>query len=136
MLEIEKYDVKINTQYFNLKGIEVFAIYREGKDNINIFFQKSCFSPELILHWGLFKEYPINGWHRPSKENYPKNTKEFDAFALQTEFEFDYDDREHSAIELELPKNDTKGISFVLYNPNMNEWYNNNWRDFQIFFSN
>ena len=88
------------------------------------------FSPELILHWGLFKEYPINGWHHPSKENYPRKTKEFDAFALQTEFEFDYDDREHLAIELELPKNNAKGISFVFYNPNNNEWYNNNWRDF------
>lgn len=136
ILKIEKCDVKVGGGCFNLKGIEISTIYTEDKDNINIYFQKSCFSPELILHWGLFKEYPINGWHHPSKENYPRKTKEFDAFPLHSEFEFDYDDREHLAIELELPKKDTKGISFVFYNPNMNEWYNNNWRDFQIFFSN
>ena len=124
---------KKNTQNFNLKGTEVSATYFEDKDNINIVFKKSSCSPNLILHWGLFKEYPINEWHHPSKENYPKNTKEFDTFALETEFA---DDGKESTIEFELPKNDAKGISFVFYNPNMNEWHNNNWRDFQIFFSN
>ena len=32
--------------------------------------------------------------------------------------------------------NDAKGISFVFYNPNINQWYNNNLKDFQIRFSN
>ena len=126
----------MGSRCFNLKGIEVFVIYSEDKDSINLFFSKSIFSSTLILHWGLFKEYPINAWHHPNKENYPKNTKEFNEFALQTEFEFDIFFRDYLTIELELPKNDTKGISFVFYDPNRNEWHNNDWKDFQIFFSN
>ena len=132
ILRIENSDAKKSTQEYNLKGIEVSATYYEDKDNMNIVFKKSSSSPNLILHWGLIKEYPANGWHHPDKENYPRNTKEFDAFALQTEFA---DDEKESTIELELPKNDAKGISFVFYNPVTNEWHNNNWRDFQIFFN-
>ena len=94
---------------------------------------KSSFSPNLILHWGLYNEYPIKAWHHPNIENYPKNSKEINEFALQTEF---VDDGKESTIELELPKKDAKGISFVFYNPNTNEWHNNNWNDFQINFSN
>ena len=123
---------KKSTQRFNLNDIEVSATYTEDQNNMNIVFKKSTSSPNLILHWGLYDNYPINEWRHPNKESYPKNTKEFDAFALQTGF---VDDGKESTIELELPKNEAKGISFVFYNPNINEWYNNNWKDFQIRFS-
>ena len=79
---------------------------------------KSSFSPNLILHWGLYKEYPIKALHHPNREIYPKNTKEYDKDALQTEF---INDGKDSTIELELPKNDSKGISFEFYNLNTNE---------------
>jgi len=133
ILRIENADAKKSTQEYNFNGTQVWATYYEDKDNMNIVFKKSSSSPNLILHWGLIKEYPANEWHHPNKENYPRYTKEFDEFALQTEFD---GDGKESTIELELPKNDDKGISFVFYNPDNQEWYNNNWRDFQIFFSN
>ena len=133
ILKIENADAKKSTQEYNFNGTQILATYYEDKDNMNIVFKKSSSSPNLILHWGLIKEYPANEWHHPNKENYPRYTKEFDEFALQTEFD---GDGKESTIELELPKNDDKGISFVFYNPDNQEWYNNNWRDFQIFFSN
>ena len=123
---------KKSTQKFNLNDTEISATCTEDQNNMNIVFKKSTSSPNLILHWGLYDNYPINEWRHPNKESYPKNTKEFDAFALQTGF---VDDGKESTIELELPKNEAKGISFVFYNPNINEWYNNNLKDFQIRFS-
>ena len=129
MLKIQKSDEKKGAQNYNLNGTEVSATYSEDKDNMNIVFKKSSFSPNLILHWGLYNEYPIKGWYHPNRENYPRNTREFDEFALQTEFVDD-------SIELDLPKNDAKGISFVFYNPNIKEWYNNYRKDFQIGFNN
>ena len=124
---------KKSTQRFNLNDIEVSATYTEDQNNMNIVFKKTTSSPNLILHWGLYDQYPINKWYHPNKESYPKNTKEFDDYALETGF---VDDEKESTIELELPKNDAKGISFVFYNPNINQWYNNNLKDFQIRFSN
>ena len=88
-------------------------------------------SKRLILHWGVYKNYPIKEWCHPNKENYPKETREYDAFALQTEF---VEDGKESKIELKLPKNDAKRLSFVFYNPNIGVWYNNYLKDFQIKF--
>ena len=132
-IRVENPEEKKSTQKFNVNDTEVSATYTEDKNNMNIIFKKSSSSPNLILHWGLYDQYPINAWHHPNRESYPKNTKEFDAFALQTRF---VDDGKESTIELELPKNEAKGISFVFYNPNINQWYNNNSKDFQIRFSN
>ena len=116
---------------YNLDGFEVEAIWSQDKDNINILFKKSIPSGRLILHWGIYKNYPINEWHHPNKENYPKATKEFDGYALETEF---IEEGEESKIELNLRKNDFKGLSFVFYNPNQDVWYNNCQKDFQIQF--
>ena len=41
---------------------------------------------EIILHWGLFIKTKPHEWIHPPKENFPKNTKEFDKNALQTHF--------------------------------------------------
>jgi hypothetical protein len=58
-------------------------------------------------------------------------TKEFDSFALETEF---IDEGEESKIEFKLPKNEAQGmgISFVFYDPINNIWYNNDYKDYQV----
>ena len=96
--------------------------------NIYIAFKKNDFSTRLVLHWGVFKKYPIDKWCHPNKDNYPLQTKEYDNCSLDTEFV-------DGAIQLNLPKNEGQGISFVFYNPDNNQWYNNNLNDFQIKFS-
>ena len=39
-----------------------------------------------------------------------------------------------SLIQLEIPKKDAQGISFVFHNLNTNAWYNNDLKDYQIKF--
>ena len=121
-----------NTEKYNLKGTEVSANWIGDEENIHIAFKKNTISSRLILHLGLYKNYPIDKWFHPSRESYPRETKEFDDFALDTEF---VDDGKESAIKLSLPKNAGQGISFVFYDPVDNTWYNNNLNDFQIQFS-
>ena len=127
----ENNDNMQSTQKYNCDDIEVNAAWSEDKDNINVIFKKNDPAKRLILHWGVYKQYPINEWHHPNKEDYPKETKEFDDFALETEF---VGDGNESKIELKLPKNDAKGLSFVFYDPYMNVWYNNCLKDYQIQF--
>ncbi len=122
------------TRNYNLDGIEVQAFIYENKENMNIIFHKDSSTPRLILHWGIFKDYPIKEWYHPSTDKYPMNTKEYDGWALDTEFvNEDNEDRE-SKIEIEIPKNSGLGISFAFYNPDSQKWHNNNSKDFQINF--
>ena len=122
-----------STQKFNCDGTEVEAICSENKNNVDIIFKKDKYSERLILHWGIYKKVPIKDWFLPDKENYPRETKEYDNFALDTEF---IDDGNESVIEFNLPKNDALGISFVFHKPNGDKWYNNYGKDFQIKFTN
>ena len=115
----------------NLGNSQVVILYSKDKDDYNIIFKQKSSSEKLILHWGIYNNCPITEWHHPNKENYPLKTKEFDSFALQTEF---IDEGEESKIEFKLPKNEAQGmgISFVFYDPINNIWYNNDNKDYQV----
>ena len=115
----------------NLGNSQVVILYSKDKDDYNIIFKQKSSSEKLILHWGIYNNCPITEWHHPNKENYPLKTKEFDSFALQTEF---IDEGEESKIEFKLPKKDAQGmgISFVFYDPVNNIWYNNDNKDYQV----
>ena len=119
------------TENYNLDGINVSAFCFEDKDNMIIIFHKDISTPKLILHWGIYKNYPIQQWYLPRKENYPRNSKEFQGSALDTEF---VEEGNESLIQLEIPKKDAQGISFVFHNLNTNAWYNNDLKDYQIKF--
>ena len=110
---------------------EVVILYSKDKDDYNIIFKQKSSSDKLILHWGIYKNSPITEWYHPNKENYPLKTREFDSFALETEF---IDEGEESKIEFKLPKNNAQGmgISFVFYDPINNIWYNNDNKDYQV----
>ena len=58
-IRVENPEEKKSTQKFNLNDTEVSATYTEDKNNMNIVFKKSVSSPNLILHWGLYDQYPI-----------------------------------------------------------------------------
>ena len=115
----------------NLGNSQVVILYSKDKDEYNIIFKQKSSSEKLILHWGIYNNCPITEWHHPNKENYPLKTKEFDSFALQTEF---IDEGEESKIEFKLPKKNAQGmgISFVFYDPINNIWYNNDNKDYQV----
>ena len=106
--------------------------WEHDEENINIKFMKNADDIKLILHWGIFKKIPILEWHRPKKANFPLKTKEYDPAALETEF---IKDKDKEKIELTLNKDEGLGLSFVFYNPTQNIWFNNERKDFQIFFN-
>ena len=106
--------------------------WEHDEENINIKFMKNADDIKLILHWGIFKKIPILEWHHPKKVNFPLKTKEYDPAALETEF---IKDKDKEKIELTLNKDEGLGLSFVFYNPTQNIWFNNERKDFQIFFN-
>ena len=106
--------------------------WEHDEENINIKFMKNADDIKLILHWGIFKKIPILEWHHPKKANFPLKTKKYDPAALETEF---IKDKDKEKIELTLNKDEGLGLSFVFYNPTQNIWFNNERKDFQIFFN-
>ena len=126
--EKENNDV-INKLNFGSNHVDI--LYSKDEDDYNIIFKQKSPSKKLILHWGIYKNSPITEWHHPNKENYPLKTKEFDSFALETEF---IEEGEESKIEFKLPKNNAQGmgISFVFYDPINDIWYNNDNKDYQV----
>ena len=106
--------------------------WEHDEENINIKFMKNADDIKLILHWGIFKKIPILEWHHPKRANFPLKTKEYDPAALETEF---IKDKDKEKIELTLNKDEGLGLSFVFYNPTQNIWFNNERKDFQIFFN-
>ena len=114
------------------RKILVNISWEHDEENINIKFMKNADDIKLILHWGIFKKIPILEWHHPKKANFPLKTKEYDPAALETEF---IKDKDKEKIELTLNKDEGLGLSFVFYNPTQNIWFNNERKDFQIFFN-
>ena len=115
---------------FDLGDCRVSAEWSDEKESVKLVFRTNS-SDKLLLHWGLYKNEPINCWYHPAKENFPEKTKEYDAFALETDF---VEDEKEKKIELKINKSDAKGLSFVFYNPESGKWYNNYDNDFQIQF--
>jgi len=113
---------------------EVKISWEKINENINIKFMKKVGGLKLILHWGIFKKYPITEWNRPKISCLPLKTYKYkyDSAALETEF---ITDKDMETIEMNLNKNEGMGLSFVFYRPFGDVWYNNKEKDFQIFFN-
>ena len=132
----EQIIIKKSTRKYILGGKEVWSFVFEDKENMTITFKlkKNILFSRLILHWGIYKNYPIYAWFLPHKGNYPKNTKVYDEYAFDTEFEFE-DSEIESKIELKVPNDIGRGIAFVFYDPDLKWWYNNGKKDYKIDFS-
>ena len=113
---------------------EVKISWEKINENIKIKFMKKVGGLKLILHWGIFKKYPITEWNRPKISCLPLKTYKYkyDSAALETEF---ITDKDMETIEMNLNKNEGMGLSFVFYRPFGDVWYNNEEKDFQIFFN-
>ena len=122
-------------KYILEEEIEVFCEFFEKNEIMNIIFRKKINiekNKTLLLHWGIYKSYPIFGhWIHPLKEHYPKNTYNYDEQSVNTEF---MDDGKESKIEMRLPKNIGLGIAFEFYNPYLKIWYNKK-KDYKIEFN-
>ena len=124
------------TRKYILDETEVFCYFFEENENINIIFKKQInknYEKKLLLHWGIFKSYPVFGhWIHPLKEHCPQNTIHYDEQSVNTEF---IDDGFESKIIFRLPKNIGLGIAFEFFNPNLRIWYNKKLRDYKIEFN-
>ena len=105
----------------------------QNKEKINIKFKKDD-TFKLILHWGIYKDFPIKKWYHPNKLNFPLKTIKYDNDALDTEF---IKDEKSEEIEFNFYKPEGIGLSFCFYEPikYYKNWYNNNRKDFQIKFN-
>ena len=105
----------------------------QNKEKINIKFKKDD-TFKLILHWGIYKDFPIKKWYHSNKLNFPLKTIKFDDYALDTEF---IKDENREEIEFNFYKPEGIGLSFCFYEPfkYYKNWYNNNRKDFQIKFN-
>ena len=115
---------------YDLVDCRVSAEWVDEKESVNITFKTNT-PDKLKLHWGVYKNEPINCWYHPNKDEFPEKTSEFDSFALQTDF---VGDDKEKKIQLKLNKSESKGLCFVFYNPDTGKWYNNYYNDFQIAF--
>ena len=115
---------------YDLVDCRVSAEWFDEKESVNITFKTNT-PDKLKLHWGVYKNEPINCWYHPNKDEFPEKTSEFDSFALQTDF---VGDDKEKKIQLKLNKSESKGLCFVFYNPDTGKWYNNYYNDFQIAF--
>lgn len=132
--------------HYTSKGIE-------NKDNVdsialnrnNEIIFSTTYNEELILHWGLFTKTKPFEWIHPPKENFPKNTKEFDKNALQTHFSNNENvdnNKDDQSIYISLPsipnlsepKARYEGMKYVFYVPKCNRWYNNDGKDYMLKF--
>ena len=107
-------------------------------DSIDIVFSTES-KNKLVLHWGVFKDNQNDKcWYHPDESCYPPLTKEFDNYALETDFSYLEGDEKEQKIHMRFPKgngspkNDLDSLNFVFFEKDNNKWHNNNWQDYHI----
>ena len=84
---------------------------------------------KLVLHWGVFINNQRDKWRHVDKSFHPPLTKEFDQFALQTDFS---ESDGEQTINIRFPKDNVDCLNFVFLEKDNNRWYNNNQNDYHI----
>ena len=109
---------------------------KSNDDEEKIHFKIYLFTEgRYMFHWGLLYSNSGHEWHRPPRESYPPNSKEFEK-ALQTE----WPSGNERYFEFTFPRgkpnsnNYVSGLVYDIYNPVKNTWNNNFQRDFTIRF--
>ena len=127
------YGLKVKAQWY----------YDENKknnesDSIDIVFSTES-KNKLVLHWGVIKDNQNDKcWYHPDESCYPPLTKEFDNYALETDFSYLEGDEKEQKIHMRFPKgngspkNDLDSLNFVFFEKDNNKWHNNNWQDYHI----
>ena len=84
---------------------------------------------KLVLHWGVHVNNQRDKWSHIDKSFYPPLTKEYDDFALETDFS---DSDGEQKINIRFEKDNVNCLNFVLKEKDNNTWYNNNSNDYHI----
>ena len=113
-------EIKVNVEWFI-----------DDNENVDILFCTNT-QKKLILHWGVSNANSQGKWSHIDSECYPPLSKDFDDFAIQTDFSYLEGDNTQQKIRIKFPKDDVSSLNFVFLERDSNRWYNNENKDYHI----
>ena len=113
-------EIKVNVEWFI-----------DGNENVDILFCTNT-QKKLVLHWGVSNANSQGKWSHIDSECYPPSSKDFDDFAIQTDFSYLEGDNTQQKIHIKFPKDDVSSLNFVFLERDSNTWYNNGNKDYHI----
>ena len=103
----------------------------DDNENVDILFCTNT-QQKLVLHWGVSNANSQGKWSHIDSECYPPSSKDFDDFAIQTDFSYLEGDNTQQKIRIKFPKDDVSSLNFVFLERDSNRWYNNGNKDYHI----
>ena len=103
----------------------------DDNENVDILFCTNT-QKKLVLHWGVSNANSQGKWSHIDSECYPPSSKDFDDFAIQTDFSYLEGDNTQQKIRIKFPKDDVSSLNFVFLERDSNRWYNNGNKDYHI----
>ena len=113
-------EIKVNVEWFI-----------DDNENVDILFCTNT-QKKLVLHWGVSNANSQGKWSHIDSDNYPPSSKDFDDFAIQTDFSYLEGDNTQQKIRIKFPKDDVSSLNFVFLERDSNRWYNNGNKDYHI----
>ena len=113
-------EIKVNVEWFI-----------DDNENVDILFCTNT-QQKLVLHWGVSNANSQGKWSHIDSLCYPPLSKDFDDFAIQTDFSYLEGDNTQQKIRIKFPKDDVSSLNFVFLERDSNRWYNNGNKDYHI----
>ena len=113
-------EIKVNVEWFI-----------DDNENVDILFCTNT-QQKLVLHWGVSNANSQGKWSHIDSFCYPPLSKDFDDFAIQTDFSYLEGDNTQQKIRIKFPKDDVSSLNFVFLERDSNTWYNNGNKDYHI----
>ena len=113
-------EIKVNVEWFI-----------DDNENVDILFCTNT-QQKLVLHWGVSNANSQGKWSHIDSFCYPPSSKDFDDFAIQTDFSYLQGDNTQQKIRIKFPKDDVSSLNFVFLERDSNRWYNNGNNDYHI----
>ncbi len=113
-------EIKVNVEWFI-----------DDNENVDILFCTNT-QQKLVLHWGVSNANSQGKWSHIDSLSYPPLSKDFNDFAIQTDFSYLEGDNTQQKIRIKFPKDDVSSLNFVFLERDSNRWYNNGNKDYHI----
>ena len=125
-------DEKNKAEYYLSNEIKVnVEWFIDDNENVDILFCTNT-QQKLVLHWGVSNANSQGKWSHIDSFCYPPLSKDFDDFAIQTDFSYLEGDNTQQKIRIKFPKDDVSSLNFVFLERDSNRWYNNGNKDYHI----
>ena len=113
-------EIKVNVEWFI-----------DDNENVDILFCTNT-QQKLVLHWGVSNANSQGKWSHIDSLCYPPLSKDFDDFAIHTDFSYLEGDNTQQKIRIKFPKDDVSSLNFVFLERDSNRWHNNGNNDYHI----